>query len=282
MQRSSDPAIKAAFVDQLQETLLALKAQGQKYKAVAMVKNLDVSLIQISTFPAGIPFVINGSLAVLNTIDRDAILVRHDIPARRVNFRKVCPTRISLDGCNYQTIVKAPIDGGPPDGLPIERGFVAADVKVGEKIYRVVNTHLELREPDPTQPLSRFYQAAQATELIQTLKTTTPRGKSLILLGDMNSSPEDKEIDGITPPYLQFVGAGYTDGWTLRRHVTPGYTCCQAENISNKQSELFERIDYIFSKQETWGEIFVSLEHGNQTRPFLLRQGYGLQTMRVL
>lgn len=258
----SDPAIKAAFVDQLQETRLALKAQGLKYKAVAMVKNLDVSLIQISPYPAGIPFFINGIPAVLNTIDRDAILVRHDIPARRVNFRKICPTRISLDGCNYQTIVKAPIFGGPPDGLPIERGFVAADVKVGEKIYRVVNTHLELREPDPTQPLSRFYQAAQATELIKTLQATTPRGKSLILLGDMNSSPEDKEIvglpapfeNGIIPPYLQFVAAGYTDGWTLRRHVTPGYTCCQAENLSNKQSELFERIDYIFSKQETWGE----------------------------
>jgi endonuclease/exonuclease/phosphatase family metal-dependent hydrolase len=262
----NDPMIKGAFVDQLQETLSALKAQGLKYRAVASVKNLDVSLIHIDNLPAGIPFLFKGFPAILNTIDRDVILVRDGIPARPVDFKKVCPNRISLNGCNYQDVIPALT---PVGSLPILRGFVVADVKVKGKVYRIANTHLELREPDPTNPLSRFYQAAQATELIKTLQATTPRSKSLILLGDMNSSPEDKEIAGIIPPYLQFVDAGYTDGWTLRSRLTPGYTCCQAEELLNKKSELFERIDYIFSKQDTWGEHIrlVGIRQSEKTLP---------------
>jgi exonuclease III len=70
----------------------------------------------------------------------------------------------------------------------------------------------------------------------------------------MNSSPEDKEIiDSIIPPYSQFVEAGYTDGWMQDHHKTPGFTCCQAEDLLNRKSELYERIDLVFSLQEpTW------------------------------
>jgi endonuclease/exonuclease/phosphatase family metal-dependent hydrolase len=260
-QGCNDPMIAGAFVDQLEETLSALKAQGVKYKAVASVKNLDVSAVHVDDLPAGIPFDVNGFPALLNTIDRDVILIRNDVPARPVNFKKICPTRISLDGCNYQTVINAPIPGGPAGGLPIQRGFVAADAQIGDKHYRIVTTHLELREPDPSNPLSQFYQAAQASELIQTLKATTPKGKSLLLLGDMNSSPVDLPIsgslplpppfdNGIIPPYLQFVEAGFIDGWMQNHHKTPGFTCCQAEDLLNKKSELYERIDLVFSRQE--------------------------------
>jgi endonuclease/exonuclease/phosphatase family metal-dependent hydrolase len=269
----NDPMIAGAFVDQLKETLSALKAQGMKYKAVASVKNVDVSAVQIPGFPAGIPFDINGFPALLNTSDRDVILTRSDVHARPVNFKNVCPDRISLDGCNYQVVIKAPIPGGPADGLPIERGFAAADAKVDGKSYRFVTTHLEVREPVPGNPLSQYYQAAQAAELIQTLQATMPQDKSqLVLLGDMNSSPKDnEEIQGIIPPYVQFLEAGYTDEWTLRRHVTPGYTCCQAEELLNKKSELYERIDLIFSLQEpAWVEDMrvVGTRQSDKTLPF--------------
>jgi exonuclease III len=93
------------------------------------------------------------------------------------------------------------------------------------------------------------------------LKATTPKGKTLLLLGDMNSSPVDLPIPGplplppqfdkgIIPPYLQFVEVGYIDGWMQGHHKTPGFTCCQAENLLNRKSELYERIDLIFSRQE--------------------------------
>jgi endonuclease/exonuclease/phosphatase family metal-dependent hydrolase len=242
----NDPEIAGAFVDQLKETLSALKAQGVHYKAVASVKNLDVSVVQLPNLPAGIPFYINGILALLNTIDRDVILVRSDIKARAVNFKKVCPTKVSLEGCNYQNVIVAEIPG--PVALPIQRGFVAVDARVGEKNYRIVNTHLEVRNPDPN-PLSRFYQSAQASELIATLKATTPRSKSLLVLGDMNSSPDDREFKGIIPPYEQFVDAGYIDGWLQTYQHTPGYTCCQDEDLLNKPSKLYERIDLVFSRK---------------------------------
>lgn len=252
----NDPEIASAFVDQLEETLSALKAQGVHYKAVARVKNLDVSVVQLTGLPAGIPFKINGITALLNTIDRDVILVRSDLRAqpvnfkdmhaRSLNFKEVC-SKVSFDGCNYQQVVTAQLPGAIE--LPIQRGFVAVDVKVGGKNYRIVNTHLEVREPDPTNPLSRFYQSAQATELIATLKATTPRGKSLLVLGDMNSSPDDTEAYGMVPPYAQFVDAGYIDGWLQTYQHTPGFTCCQDEELINKQSKLYERIDLVFSRK---------------------------------
>lgn len=251
----NDPEIAGAFVDQLKETLSALKAQGVHYKVVARVKNLDVSVVQLTGLPAGIPFNINGVPALLNTIDRDVILVRSDLRAqpvnfkdmhaRSVNFKEVC-SKVSLEGCNYQQVVIAQLPG--PIELPIQRGFVAADVKVGDKNYRIVNTHLEIRNPDPN-PLSRFYQSAQASELIATLKATTPQGKSLLVLGDMNSSPDDTEANGILPPYDQFVDAGYIDGWLQTHQHTPGFTCCQDEKLLNKPSNLYERIDLVFSRK---------------------------------
>lgn len=248
-----DPLIAGAFIDQLQETLSALKTKGVKYKLVARVKNLDVSLVKIGNLPAGIPFTVNTFPTLLNTIDRDVILVRSDLQAQAVNLKPVCPTKISLEGCHYQWVVNAPFPGAPSGILPIERGFVIADVKVGRRSYRIVNTHLEVRDPAP-DPATRIFQAKQAEELITTLKNTTPLGKTLLVLGDMNSSPDDKEIPGIIAPYWQFVEAGYIDTWTLTPHSTPGYTCCQAEYLLNKSSKLYERIDHIFSKQDTWIE----------------------------
>jgi hypothetical protein len=262
----SDPAIAGAFLDQLEKTLDALKAKGVKYKTIARVKDLDVSVIQVPGLPAGIPFTINNFPALLNTIDRDVILARNDVLADAVDFSKVCPDRVSLEGCNYQVVAKPIIPGGPADGLPIERGFVAADARIGGKHYRIVNTHLELREPEPGNPITGFFQAAQAAELIDTLQVTTPPNKSLLLLGDMNSSPDDVGIsgplplpapfdNGIVPPYQQLVSAGYTDGWLLREHQSPGFTCCQDENLRNKKSALSERIDMIFSLQQpAWVE----------------------------
>jgi exonuclease III len=105
----------------------------------------------------------------------------------------------------------------------------------------------------------RQFQCEQAAELIEILEDTTPLGFSLIVVGDLNSSPQDEPVTGalpllppcsqetVVPPYMQFVDAGYTDIWTLRPGVAPGFTCCQAADLSNRLSTLSERIDVIFS-----------------------------------
>ena len=154
----------------------------------------------------------------------------------------------SANGCNYEAA--APVALDTPEGLlelDFRRGFVAIDATVRGKDYRFVNTHLEIQEPAPGVPASRFFQAAQSAELIATLELTTPPGLSLIVVGDMNSSPEHAPVPGIVPPYRQFVAAGYTDIRTLRPGAVPGFTCCQDPDLSNKRSKLSERIDMIFS-----------------------------------
>lgn len=235
-QGCNNPSITGAFVDFLDELLIALNSQDVKYRAVSRVKNLDLSTIRDS----GFPFTINGSDAIVNAIDRDVILVRSDIPAKAVNFRSACPGRLSNNGCTYDLLLTTPT---PMGAITLLHGFTGADIRIGKKNYRIVNTHLEQRDP------FIFIQAEQAAELIKTLNRTTPPNRRLLVLGDMNSSPNDDEFPRVVPPFQQFIDADYTDVWKLRRPFTPGHTCCQAESLLNNRSNLSKRIDFIFSKR---------------------------------
>lgn len=229
----SDPTIAAAFSDHLQITLDALKGT---YVEVAAVLNLDLP---------NIPFVVNGVPAVLSITDRDVILARKGVAATPVNFQSLggCP-RPAGDGCNYSIALEVPTLLG---AIAVERGFVGVDSVVDGKNHRFVNTHLEIQRPDPSNPASQFFQSAQAAELIQILLSTTPPDRSLIVVGDMNSSPDHPVVPGIPSPYQQFVNAGFIDVWEFRAGNQAGYTCCQAEDLSNRRSELYERVDMIFS-----------------------------------
>jgi len=238
----NDPSVAGAFTDHLWETLDALNGA---YVPKATVVNLNIP---------GVPFEVNGASAFIGVIDRDVILVRADVSATPVNYTGIC-AKPSGEGCNYSFVVSATTPYGP---ISVERGFVAVDATVDGQIHRVVNTHLELQFPDPSNPLSQVFQAAQAAELMQILYYTTPPGRSLVLLGDMNSSPEHLAIAGPLPlpppfnlgiptPYQEFVAAGYEDIWTMRPGSLAGYTCCQLEDLSNQQSLFYERIDMIFS-----------------------------------
>src|SRR5574341_1039272 len=250
----SDPSIAMAFSDHLQATLDALDGA---YVEKATVVNFSVS---------GVPFFINGASALVSVVDRDVILAREGIDATPVDYTAFQGVGICLkpsgDGCNYSFVLSA---STPLGSISVERGFVAVDATVDGKEVRLVNTHLEQQQPDPTNPLSQVYQAAQAAELLQVLLHTTPPERSLVVLGDMNSSPEHPAIPGPLPlpdpfqagivtPYQQFAEAGYWDAWTLRPGGIPGDTCCQLEDLSNQQSALYERIDMIFSR-ETPGAV---------------------------
>ena len=250
----TDPSIAGAFNDHLSGTLAALAAQGADYHAVATVENLDLRDVQVPGLPPGVPFEINGVPALLVALDRDVILARdHDVSASPAIFPCARP---SVNGCNYQAFAQATT---PVGSLAIERGFVAVDARVDDTDHRFVNTHLEVHDLDPTNPLSSFFQAAQAAELIQTLALTTPGDRTLILVGDINSSPDHLGVpgplplptpfdQGIVTPYLQFVLSGYADIWTLGpAAAADGFTCCQASDLSNATSQLDERIDMIFA-----------------------------------
>jgi endonuclease/exonuclease/phosphatase family metal-dependent hydrolase len=223
----SDPSIKGAFVDHLSLTLSAL---NDRYQAAAAVVNFNVPEIPFDPYGTGVP-------ALLSFVDRDVILIRTDLTASAVDYSSTCTKPVLQDGCNYFAAL-GPITTPYGDAY-IERGYVGVDVTVKGKNYRVVNTHLEVKDP----PIPSVFQNAQAQELIATLAATTPSNKTLVVMGDINSSPEDTE----EAPYGQFLAGGYTDVWTVRPSKRPGFTCCQLADLSNHRSNLYERVDMIFS-----------------------------------
>lgn len=245
-----DPSIANAFNDHLALTLAELLAADEPYYVAASVQNLAIQLPVDLNF-SGVPDIL------VTTIDRDVILARPDIATTPVPYSAFCnrPSADGGPGCNYTLVAEANTALGP---IAQERGWVGVDATVDGKSYRFVDTHLEVKFPDPTQPASTVVQAAQAGELIQVLAFSTPPTHSLIVVGDINSSPEDPFIPGPLPlpppfdqgiprPYQQFSAAGYTDAWDLRPGNRPGYTCCQLDDLSNHQSVLDDRIDVIFS-----------------------------------
>ncbi len=138
----------APFVDYLDEVLDALAALGLDYVAVASVQDVDI------TVPIDLDG--DGSFEFVSLTDRDVILARADLVAAGavtpVPLSSFCP-RPSADGgpgCNYSTYVTAVLPFGY---LIFERGFVAVDVSLNGKVYRVVDTHLEVEDLDPYQPV---------------------------------------------------------------------------------------------------------------------------------
>jgi hypothetical protein len=237
----NDPSIAGAFGDHLKGTMAAL---GTTYKKVAIVENFSVQSFVIppgTPLPAGrvvpgIPFFVNGAPAFLQVMDRDVILARRDVTATK--FAYPC-ARISADGCNYNVVLELGALGN------VERGFVAVDATVDKVKYRVVNTHLEV---EAGGGIPGGLQAAQAAQLVNTVLSNTPPSRRLIIVGDMNSSPNDPAM-GAPTPYMIFAGAGLYDAWLFRPGNAPGLSCCQLEDLSNHKSLLTRRIDLILSRE---------------------------------
>ena len=241
--------ISGAFLDFLAETESNL---DDGYVVKARVRNFAIE---------GLPFFIDGYYALLTVEDRDAILVRSDVaPMAQAVPLAMAGCRASLEGCNYVAVPTINTALGP---LTIERGYVAVDLLVDGDIFRVFGTHLEVRQliPGPAGEPTRILQRLQAAELAQTaLYFPTAPGTRVLVVGDINSAPTDgfdmlaTPIGPLPPPYAIFLGAGFTDAWTLRPGVASGkgaplvgHSCCQDEDLANHKSQLYERIDIIFS-----------------------------------
>jgi endonuclease/exonuclease/phosphatase family metal-dependent hydrolase len=260
------------FVDHLTDTLDALAARGQNYVMAAEVKNLDIT----------IPFDVYGdpALEYVRVVDRDVILVREgvdftpltgdfttgglcgvSIPNPAYDPEGPFPEKLQSmpseegNGCNYTVVLQVPSPTGTV--ITVHRGFVGVDVTVRGKDYRFVNTHLEQNLPIPN-PNSAIYQFLQSYELVGTLQATAPfmsPDRTLILVGDFNSSPEHEPIGPIVPPYQVIVGSGFADVWDtnpLKLFDRDGFTCCQDDDLANTMSLLDERIDLIFVRDASF------------------------------
>ena len=213
--------------DYLQILQSALKRRGLHYYVASTVNNADVEMPALTGLDEnGIPQYIDVRLS-----DRDVILARKNIKTSN-------PV-----AANYQVNLILPVGDS---SIPFTRGYTAVDAKVRGITYHVVNTHLEVYG----EGMIAAVQALQSQELITLLANET---LPVVLLGDFNSSPAHP-VDpntGIIPPYKQLVWAGYENAWLHGENAAePGFTCCQAEDLSNPESLASERIDHIFYRSD--------------------------------
>ena len=207
----------------------------------------------IENFEFGYPFRDSqGNVGFAYVLDRDAVFVRNGItyslPVPGTDYPCASPFD-RLAGCTFD--VNTPLDFNG-DQLPdayILHGFQVVDATVGGKPFRFVNTHLENGYVDG---FPGVIQSAQAAQILQAM-AGTPAQRRLIIVGDMNSDPSDA-VDPDSPipatPYMLFAGAGLFDAWLDLSGDVLGLTCCQSEDLLNRESMLARRIDLILTREE--------------------------------
>jgi endonuclease/exonuclease/phosphatase family metal-dependent hydrolase len=212
------PNAMTVEVDFLQLLLDALSSRGASYQFAVIGQNADEEL------PAT---ALDGTTFDIRLTDRDAILVKDGVPFA------------SAPGATFATSFSLPIGGPGGLNLVFKRGFVSADVSKGDKIVRVVNSHLEVGNP-----LGRI-QEGQAHDLLAALR---PMGGPMILAGDFNSPADGSGTASyaLLTTATTELPAPFRDTWSFRQGLsgsTVEFTCCM--EITAPSSSPGERIDLI-------------------------------------
>ena len=241
----TNPEFKGAWGDHLVQTATALAGS---YTMAAYIENFAFE----SNFMDS-----QGNPGLVYVQDRDAVFVRNGIeyslPVPGDDF--LCdepflpgPANPAASACTFDVNTPLDLNGDKVPDLYILHGFLVVDATIAGKAYRFVNTHLENGYMDG---FPGFIQSAQAAQIIAAM-APTPEGRTLIIVGDMNSDPNDA-VDPASPiqatPYMLFAGAGLSDVWLYRPGDVPGLTCCQDEALMNRESMLTRRIDLMFSRE---------------------------------
>jgi len=204
---SGPPVVKENLVQAL---LDALQARGMHYGIVSEETGLDIV--------APISPVDNVRLTT-----RDVIIARRDLPARS----------LAISNAQHGDYVARPTFPTPLGPISDPSGWASVDVQMdGVDQIRFVTTHLDV---DP----SIAY--AQAQELVAVLgQTALPT----VLVCDCNSAA-DIASDPTFATYQVMQDAGFKDTFRVLYPDRPGFTCCQDENLLNRASKLFVRIDLV-------------------------------------
>jgi endonuclease/exonuclease/phosphatase family metal-dependent hydrolase len=209
------PATSATTValDFVQILLDALAARGLDYEVVVQSINTDVEL------PSALGFDVRQT-------DREVILARADL--------KTADLRLSnAQGGNFTTNCTLP--AGLLGPITFLRGWVAVDVKIRGKSFRLISTHLDAA----CLPFTSLVQQAQAAELLAGPAATE---LPVVLVGDLNSPG-----DGTGATYNNLTAAGFADT-AIAAGAGSIPTCCQASDLLNAYSLLDHRSDYILSR----------------------------------
>ena len=208
------PAANVVY-DYLQILVADLKTLGAHYKVVSTAYEIDVELPMMNLQ--------TGSIDDVRLTDREAILVRTDLPFGQL--------RISHpQSGNFVNAIPV-----PSLGLTVKRGWCSVDVSIRGRDFRCLCTHLE----EETAPQ---LQALQVQELLAgPAKTWLP----VILLGDFNTDPLHR--DGAIAFDL-IPAAGFVDTWARLHPKSPagGLTWGHDEFLADPTTLFDRRIDLVF------------------------------------
>jgi hypothetical protein len=193
---------------------LLMDQLGNKYRLVGQRDEFTGEL------PADIDH--NDSTGSPFGADLDYRLTMHDLIIARKGV-----TTSKVKSGHYENRFETDIGGIP---VFADRGWVSAEVKVGDAKFRFVNTHLEAFG-DPS------IRAAQAKELVD---GPAKSKKDVILTGDMNSDKDD--TDGSQKAYETIRKAGF-----IERQVKGG-TSGHDDSLTdpNDQNQFERTIDFVF------------------------------------
>ena len=174
---------------------------------------------------------------------RDAILAKRHPRLKVVNPRS--------DNFGPRIPLDLPPEGEGPEDIEVTRGWNAVEVvKRGggrprnavRSRFRFVNTHLEA--------FSAFFRQAQASALIAS--GILDANKPVVLVGDLNSDPDDPSISPSPPdPFPTPNAAAYgliSDDGFVDRGVDVN-TCCHDDDLLNAPpADFSSRIDHVLTK----------------------------------
>ena len=215
-----DPADATTLeFDQLASLQFWLKVYGAPYKVVSSQQQIAIES------PAGAPYNKDYRL-----VDRDVILAP-----------KWASHGISLSnpaGANF--VNSFSVTTGVGVEIEVERGWVSVDVNAKGKKFRFVNTHLESFHPG--------FRAQQAAELVAPTGAVGSAPGKVVLVGDINSDPNQPSPDNIA--FNALLAGGLADTWTGANPGDPGNTYGFGELVNDPSpAGLFtQRIDHVMTK----------------------------------
>lgn len=211
--QGTTPATNVVF-DYLELLVNALESRGAHYTVAATTDEWDVEapMMNLET----------GTLDDVRQTDRDAILVRTDLP------------RGQLAVSNPQSGHFTNVFQFPAIGLVLNRGWCSVDVFVRGQNFRYVCTH-------PDDESFAQFQFLQVMELVGLLANAN---LPLIVAGDLNADPFHRNG---TQTYGLFVTAGFGDAWAATHpdDLEGGLTWGHDEFLADPTTAFVSQIDHV-------------------------------------
>jgi endonuclease/exonuclease/phosphatase family metal-dependent hydrolase len=200
--------------DYLQILADALAARGAHYAVAIAEDELDVELPMLNLQ--------TGTIDDARLTDRDAILVRTDLPAGHLKVS-------NPQHGHFRNVIQI-----ATLGLSVERGWCSVDVFVRGQRFRYICTHLE----EETAPQIQLLEAAEL------LNGPANVNLPVIIAGDLNA---DSLHRNGTTTYDSFIATGFTDAWTSLHptDLAGGLTWGHDEFLADPDTLFTWRIDFV-------------------------------------